>query len=373
MLRLICIFFIISNHFVGQSGIYEGGSLGRCFFYASLNSLSRVACSVFIIISAWFSVNKKFKMMKLVHVWLTLIMYTVPITVYLYFKGLAGKNDLLMALFPFEYSQLWFAAYFIVLLLLMPLLNLFIKKAPKNLVLFFLLWMFILQCLYSTITRELGFFYHDIWPMIFIYVLTGYIRHYEIKIPKAKIAGLVFVIFLFLVTGACAIAAKRGMHLLAAYGELYRARFQTIPNLLMAFSLFFFFLNVNVKQSKIVNKLATTVLGIYCFHQVPIWYDYLWQNVFKANHYAEILHGKTRMLYTLGVIVTVWGVGTIVELIRSKVAAILVENRQYAKSICDAIDGCVNGTGDGFNCNKLVCALTVGISLYFIIVRFIFL
>ena len=64
LLRIFCILAIISDHFVGQSGVVEGTTLGLRFFYCALNSLSRVGASVFIIISAWFSVDKPFRMKK---------------------------------------------------------------------------------------------------------------------------------------------------------------------------------------------------------------------------------------------------------------------------------------------------------------------
>ena len=134
LLRILCILFIIGDHFTGQSGIFEGGALGNHIFYCTVTSLSRVACSVFIIISAWFSVDRAFKFRKIIHVWLTVLMYTVPITVYLIVKGAAGRANLITAFLPVENSPLWFAGYYIVLVMLSPMLNRFITQAQKAMI-----------------------------------------------------------------------------------------------------------------------------------------------------------------------------------------------------------------------------------------------
>ena len=52
LLRILCILAIIGDHFTGQSGIVEWGGIGTNFFYCAVTSMSRVACSVFVIISA---------------------------------------------------------------------------------------------------------------------------------------------------------------------------------------------------------------------------------------------------------------------------------------------------------------------------------
>ena len=81
LLRILCILAIIGDHFTGQSGIVEWGGIGTNFFYCAVTSMSRVACSVFVIISAWFLVDKPFNIKKVIHIWLTVIMFTIPLTI----------------------------------------------------------------------------------------------------------------------------------------------------------------------------------------------------------------------------------------------------------------------------------------------------
>lgn len=343
LLRILCILCIIGDHFVGQSGIRESGSLQINLFYTMVTSLSRVACSVFIIISAWFSCDREFKLKKIVHVWLTVVMYTVPITLWLYIKGIATKPDIITAFLPIGRKPLWFAGDYMVLVLISPMINMALDKFPKKLIEYYLVIMLCLQVLYTTITMELGTFSNDMWIFIFIYVLTAYIkRYYKEKIPSAKMAFSVFIILWGILIFIHAIAQSYGLIWIQTYCETFRARFQTLPNLLMAFTLFFGFYGLKIKTSKIINVIASASLGVYCFHQVPVWYTYLWQNLFFSEYHSQVLHGGVRMVYTIGAIICVWLIGTVCEIFRMKIAGLLIEDRKYCVSICNIVDNRIN-------------------------------
>lgn len=365
LLRILCILFIIGDHFTGQSGIAEYGSFINDFFYCAVTSLSRVGCSVFIIISAWFSIGKEFKFRKILHVWLTVIMYTVPLVLFMCVKGLAGRADLIKCFFPIEESPLWFAGYYIVLVLFMPFLNMLITKAPRKMLELLLVLVFCMSCLYTTITNNLGIFDSDVWTMIFLYCLTGYIRHYGIKIPSIGKAFSVFFGVWLLVTLGRVFSSLYDLGQLSVYCETFRARMQSLPNLLMAYSLFFGFLGINLKSSKTINKIASASLGVYCFHQVPVWYQYLWSAVFRADFHAGILHGGKRMLYTLCGILGVFILGTVIEFVRAKVSGVLIEDRNYCRRFCLSVDNIVNGDGKISTLKPVIAVLAV----YFIVLQ----
>lgn len=371
LLRIFCILFIIGDHFTGQSGIAEGSRTLIRAFYCSTTSLSRVACSVFIIISAWFCVDKAFRFRKIVHVWLTVIMYTVPIMLYLLYVGEISRANLITALFPVEESPLWFAGYYIILLLLTPMLNLLLAKAPKHLIEYFIGLFFLLLVLYPTLTARLGFFYHDIWIMIFLYLLTGYIKKYRENIPSSDKCFALFLTLWATLTLLRSLSqgySSRLMGLVGSYLETYRARLQTLPNLAMAYSLFFGFYGLKIKRSKVINTLASTTLGVYVYHQVPYWYTYMWQHIYHSDRYAQILHGGRRMLYTLCCIIMVWLIGVVLELVRDKIAAVLIENRQYCIRFCDRIDTMINNPdGDTLFDLRLFIGIVLAVGIYMIL------
>lgn len=292
--------------------------------------------------------------------------------------GGASKENLFYAFLPIEGSPLWFAGYYMVLVLLSPVLNWLINEAPKQIVEWLLLVLFCLMVIFSTVTANLGFFAHDIWPLLFLYLTTGYIKRYK-PVPESKKCLLIFGSLWFFLTFLRAyVMGKSGSDLsiyamIRDYCEIYRARLQTLPNLLMAYSLFFYFYAIKVAPSRIINTLSGTTLGIYCFHQVPVWYSYLWTNIFQSTKYVEELHGYRRAIYTIIVIFLVWGIGTALELIRNRISKTLIEDRKYYNIVCTSIDNLINRKNNTAieEKKKRTCKWLIIVTvLFFIIVKF---
>lgn len=348
LLRVLCIICIISMHFVYQSGIAEYSTLFESFFYTSLTSLARVACSIFIIISAWFSIEQKFNVRRILTVWFTVIMYTIPLMLYCYCIGIADRNCVYTAFFPVERSPLWFAGYYIVLMLLAPILNIYINNASKKIQQYVLFVFFLLMVVYSTITCDLGFFSQDIWALIYIYLCTAYVKRHRLDIVNKK--KILWVILFGFTWGILAIlrtiayyfenmGSVINVQLLMNYCETYTIRLQTLPNLIMAYSLFFLFQSIKIKTSKYINMFASVSLGVYCFHQVPIWYEYLWTFFYNEDC---VIHGVKRMLYAVFCILMIWLMGSGVEWLRKNMFNILIDSRASYKRLCTAIDEYIN-------------------------------
>ena len=370
LLRILCILFIIGDHFFSQSGVIERISYGTDFLYCALTSLSRVGCSVFVIISSWFSVGKEFKFKKVLHVWLTVIMYSFPLTLFLFVNGYVKNNDLANTLFPIEQSPLWFASFYIVLVILMPCLNFIITNASRKTLEILLLFAFFALTLYTTLTTSAGLFSSDLWVFIFLYLLTGYIKYYELKIPSSWKCFLIFGILWVLITIGRTVSYQQNLSTIAYYMDAYRAKMQTLPNLIMAYSLFFGFLGLKLKPSAAINKVATATLGIYCFHQVPCWYSYLWNNIFLIRYHSLNLNLSGKILYSLVSVAVVFIGGMLIEFIRSGLSALLIEDRAYCSGICSVVDSVVNN-GQRINSRdiKALSPLIVFLTVYIILIK----
>lgn len=348
LLRILCIVAIIAGHFVGQSGVLSSATLQESFFYSVLLSLPRVSCSVFVIISAWFLVDSPFKVKRIFRTWLTVIMYTVPfvLAARFIFHIAVGKEMLYQMLFPIEESPLWFAGYYIVLVAVSPLLNILLRQLKKTSLETALYVPFIFIVLYSTAAFWAGaVFTSDLWIMIYLYLLTGYFKKYSVTFGRKKCLA----VFLFAEILLCSVKALTsfyaGLNLpffekLAKYAEYYRGNLQTLPNIVMAYTLFFLFRDLKMRRSRLINTLAGASLGVYCMHQIPVFYDYMWKNIFQSKKYAG--QGVRTQIYTIAVILVVWLGGTAVELFRKKLAGILVESRGWYKNLCSVIDQIVN-------------------------------
>lgn len=348
LLRIFCIIAIIADHFTSQSGVVSFATLQESFFYSTIVSLSRVSCSVFVIISAWFLVDKPFRIRRIFHTWFTVIMYSVPITLAarFVFHISVSKEAFRQAFFPVEESPLWFAGYYIVLVAMSPLLNILIRQVSKISMEIALYVPFVFIVLYSTIACWTGgVFTSDLWVMIFLYLLTGYLKKYSVSFGRRKC----LISFLIVETLVCSIKALTSFYaglnlplfdILKKYMVFYRGYFQTLPNLIIAYSLFFLFKDLKIRNSKLINMLASASLGVYCLHQVPVFYKYSWSHIFLAEKYSG--RGVKTQIYTILVIFIIWLVGTLIELIRNQISNVLIESRHWYGNLCCTIDQFVN-------------------------------
>ena len=81
---------------------------------------------------------------------------------------------------------------------------------------------------------------------------------------------------------------------------------------LLSISIFGIFLNINIKDNKVINTIASTTLGIYLIHDGEIC-RYVWSHVFKAKEY---LSGSYPLSHILLTTLIVFVIGVIVDLLR---------------------------------------------------------
>ena len=149
---------------------------------------------------------------------------------------------------------------------------------------------------------------------------------------------------------------------------------QTIPNLVIAFSLFFLFYHIKIKASPVINRIAGLSLGVYCFHQLPGWYRILWDKILNAPFHTENLHGLSRMIYAIAGIIAIWIMGSVAEYIRAKAAGILIEDRKWFDRVSQRVDRNVNGEETAVSAadRKMILCFVVLLIIWFLITPVLF-
>lgn len=69
--------------------------------------------------------------------------------------------------------------------------------------------------------------------------------------------------------------------------ELYFLKRNSILTLITSVTIFLSFVNLKVKENKIINKIASTMLGVYIIHENVFVRKILWCKVFKSNLYVS--------------------------------------------------------------------------------------
>lgn len=284
LLRLICMIFILLNHFLYHGlksvGSYEGsiisdsGLFFRSFFIIAVNS--------FILISGYFSIKIKWK--SFFHLYLMCAFYDVICTI-IFQENLSVKY-IIHSLLPFSHTNLWFVRCYFYLFLLSPMLNKVSDHCSKKEFIFLLL-------IWSVLTFYFGFLWkgtfnsngYNIMNFMFLYLIGRFIDLHTKSIKHMNIKYLLVYLLCSFIIGLIALFIfhlgynqKWISHL--AYS--YHSPIVVVSS--VAFFLFFRSLNF---YNKIVNWGASSAFAIYLIHENSHISNFLYKYIYEIGQNVE--------------------------------------------------------------------------------------
>ena len=306
LLRIIAMFMIIMIH--ANCGAISWPTTDE-MLTSPLSTFSRylfesigiVSVNVFILISGWFTITvNKLKTLSFVYqvLFFNIGIYILFVATGLERISLSGISGSIL-----NTGWDWFIKAYIVLMILAPVLNAFLKDdeeiVHRNVVMYFFLFSFV----YGWIGGARRFFVAGYGPLSFIglYLLSNYINKVKrgIYIPPHYINKLVnfnkyyYLISFILCTLALSIAASALTYIgKAEYVQVFYAYSNPLI-IISAASLFLFFENITIKQSKLISFLAASSFTVYLFHDQPnirSYFDSTARNIYEGtNGYITIL------------------------------------------------------------------------------------
>lgn len=340
LLRILCMLLIIGDHLTGQSGIADYATLPSSFAFCLIGCGSRIACNVFVLIGAWFLCEQPYKTRRPLSLWLSLWLYTVPVTLLCKLAGLdVSWGALRWAAFPASTRQLWFISDYLLLLLCVPLLNRLLRGLSRPAHRGLLAVLAVPLIVYPTLFGENGAVSDTAWMFLYEYLLIAYLcrwpdnRLAHLLQHRAAALGLGLGLPL-LNTILRAVLETRGLTDGKAfqYMAYYRTALGALPNLLAALALFYLFKGLDLGCVRWVNALAGTTLGVYILHQVPAFRGFLWNGLLQA----EAHHGSVG--YTLLAILAVFLGCAAVDALRTALVMRPLENTRLFKALCEKGD-----------------------------------
>ena len=340
LLRILCMLLIIGDHLTGQSGIADYTTLPSSFAFCLIGCGSRIACSVFVLIGGWFLCEQPYKTRRPLSLWLSLWLYTVPVTLLCKLAGLdVSWGALRWAAFPASTRQLWFISDYLMLLLCVPLLNRLLRGLSRPAHRGLLAVLAVPLIVYPTLFGENGAVSDTAWMFLYEYLLIAYLRRWpdnrlaHLLQHRAAALGLGLGLPL-LNTILRAVLETRGLTDGKAfqYMAYYRTALGALPNLLAALALFYLFKGLDLGCVRWVNALAGTTLGVYILHQVPAFRGFLWNGLLQA----EAHHGSVG--YTLLAILAVFLGCAAVDALRTVLVMRPLENTRLFKALCEKGD-----------------------------------
>lgn len=345
LMRIVSMFYILIWHFLYYGYIWSGSSKSMNLFWSFIVSLVFVHVNSFIILFGYFNYDKKIQFGKIIRInnsiWFYNFLFSILFIVL--FKYNFSIIEIIKFTSPISHYDYWFLSCYIILYLISPILNIFIKyidktKFKKTLILYFVILLFL-----PYITNNE--FYdikngYSLSNFIFLYFLGAYLHKYPIQKKSyfknyshnyEKLLFLLLYIcfsFLnFLIDNLGNTMTLTNNVILTYFGNIIITGFISYNNpILIMESIFYFtYFSVLEFQNKYINIISKYVLGIYLITENTLVrskiYNYLG---FNQSYYT--IRIIPRLFIT---IICVFIICIIIEFLRQKIFEFI-----YKKNFC---------------------------------------
>ena len=335
LLRDISMLMIVLLHLMEKTSAIMDIEPGRPVYYTAwiLLAVCKMGNNLFVLISGYFAKESKFKLEKLLHLYVQILFYSVTLAFLMKFLNVDLTSRLLAVVLPITNREYWFATVYIGLYCLMPYLNIILEHADRKQMKQLLLVLGMLFSVVPTFFHASGWMgeegaYSIVW-FCFLYLLGAYVRKYgQAVIGKSKTKiGLCFLGSLLIVPlskFAVVLLGRGGMlpeNLITKASEiLYPSN--SLPELCASVLLLLIFCSVkieNAKLAKIINLVCGVTFGIYLIHNNRNLSHYLWEKCRVHYWLAE----KGNLFVIIGILFGVFAVCGLIEWLRQQMFKIL--------------------------------------------------
>lgn len=324
LLRILSMLMIVGSHFATHGGFsFDSQSITVPRLWWNVIEMGgHFGVDVFVIISGYFLIENKslaFNLKRVLKFWGQVFFYSVLLFAFSFIigQGSFSPKVIIKMLFPITFSEWWFASTYFVLYLLHPYINRLLHTFDKKQYQGFLIMLLIFWSVIPTLTSS-SYQSNALLEFVLFYSIAGYIKTWGLNPGlKSKHYFGLWVIFTFLTYLSCVILMILGTkytvfssHSLFFYGRT------KIPTLLRAISFFMAFATMKMAYHKWINKIASAAFGVYLLHDSNLLRSYLWKDVFKN---ALFQNSKYIIIYSIGVVILVYVICTLIDLIRQTV------------------------------------------------------
>lgn len=327
LLRIVMMLVIIAHHYVVNSGLsdcFESTNIHiNTIWYQLIGGGGKTAINVFLIISGYFMCNSKVALKKWVQLFLELCFYKIIINVLFLVAGyhpfglLSVIKDMIPVFLGLKTGNDSFMSLYMVLFLVIPFANKMIKNLTKA------QHGILLGILLVTFSFTTTFLFQENWEglgwYVTMYLLGAYLKRYPCKkLDNFKTGLCLSVVMLALYVLEILVVDFVGVKVgYFGYWHIFTAANSTGAVVTSA-ALFILFKNMHIKNSKFINTVSSTTLGVLLIHANGaamrnwLWVDLLKnKTMYEAPIVTVIIHS---VLSVLGIYV----ICVIIDLARKK-------------------------------------------------------
>lgn len=317
LLRIVAMSMIVVLHFLSH-GIKLENLPNNLYYF--LTPFFICGVNLFFLISGYFQVKYSLKgILRLI--FLVFFFGLINLLLLFYFVGYFSINNAIrLFLFPVSSSPYWFLAVYLILIIISPILNSFIKllSIPQyNKFLIVFTFITVYNCGFGF--NYAGRFGYSLIQCIYLYFVASYLRINKYFLKNWNKYYFLEIFFASTLTDSI-VNYYHPNPIFISYNGIFI--------LLSSLSLFMFFTRIKI-QNRIINSLATAALGCYLLQDGTFgngfFYSYMNEIYLNSSNFIDLL-GKFS-----GIFIGFWILSWILTQIE-KLWSVPLINYLYAKT-----------------------------------------
>lgn len=320
LLRIVGMLMVITIHCLSYNLVYNPQiNIFNSLIIKFLDILVIPANAIFILLSAYYSIDKKFNLKRILNLWGKTIFYSLLI--FLLFKIFGQKTNDFQSLFPVISGQYWFIDAYLIMSFLSPILNIIMNKLNKKQNTFLVIFGIVTLGVIRVLVNPTGILMGAMLPFIFLYIIGAYIKKY-VEIRPKELYMTKYILIAVIITLLSIIiysVAKRINNAVIIYllTIIFNGieEYNSLLGVLMSVYIFMRFRTITIKSktfTKIISFIVPSIFSVYLIHENVNLKKVLWVNLGIMNFANSWL----MIPYILLMIISVFITCVIIDLIK---------------------------------------------------------
>ena len=336
LLRIVCMLMLVAHHCCVHGGILQTDSSNKYFALIFL-PVGKICFVAFLALSMWFLCEKQFKAERFIKTWLEVFFYSITFCILSFIfiprSTISMIQGGVSALLPISGNSHGFASTYLFFYLLLPFVKKSVDGLEQNALKFLILLLLYAQILEQIIMKFTGWM-QPLFSLptlfLFCYTLLLYLKRYPVRIIENKFfTGMIVILVWAFVYVTNYMAFKNGNRYLIFLNS-FTVDESSLLYVIAGIALFFFFKEINIPQSELINKIATCTFGVLLIHDHQFFRYALWQKIVKTQ---EWYYSDKYILYFVFVTLCVFITCSVFDFLRQITIEKLIMKSKLVKII----------------------------------------
>lgn len=349
LLRIVCMLLLIAHHSIVHGGALSIENCTNKWIGLLFVPVGKICFDAFVAISAWYTVDSKFKASRFFRIWFQILFYNIVFTGLTALLGNGYAQPItwrtwLGACFPIIGNSHGFAASYVVYYLCTPFLRYVAERLTQRRAALLVGILFLTQ-VFSSILGSVIFYTQPMTSEILLFVLAYftafYLKRWPIKLENNMLAlGLIVLFCWFGLVGIWVGNALYPDSRFFAVTVGLSGNELSLNHIIAGFALFLFAKNIKMPKMPRLNLLASTTFGILLFHDHNYFRPVVWGRLIQSGSWLNV-PPLSFAVHILASVIVLFVLGAVIDFMRQKFVEAPLMRSNMLKSLCDRLDGII--------------------------------